>query len=50
MSQYAGAVLENIGSYTPIFAVAGCAYLVALGLIHLLSPRLAPVEADVLAG
>lgn len=50
MSQYAGAVLENIGSYTPIFAVAGCTYLVALGLIHLLSPRLAPVEAAVLAG
>ncbi len=48
MSQYAGAVLEHIGSYTPIFAVAGCTYLVALGLIHLLSPRLVPVAGAVM--
>ncbi|OYY77705.1 MAG: MFS transporter [Sphingomonas sp. 28-62-20] len=46
MSQYAGAMLATLGSYTPIFAVAGCAYLVALGIIQLLSPALAPVEED----
>ncbi|MBX9730036.1 MAG: MFS transporter, partial [Sphingomonas sp.] len=46
MSQYAGAMLATLGSYTPIFAVAGCAYLVALGIIQLLSPRLTPVEED----
>ncbi len=49
MSQFAGAMLEGVGSYTPIFAVAGCTYLVALGLIHLLSPRLAPVDEAALA-
>ncbi len=46
MSQYAGAMLATLGSYTPIFAVAGCAYLVALGVIQILSPALAPVEED----
>ncbi|MBY0306624.1 MAG: MFS transporter [Sphingomonas sp.] len=46
MSQYAGAMLATLGSYTPIFAVAGCAYLVALGIIQLLSPALAPVDED----
>ncbi len=49
MSQYAGAVLATMGSYTPIFAVAGCTYLVALGLIQLLTPRLTPVEEAMLA-
>lgn len=49
MSQYAGAVLATIGNYTPIFAVAGCTYLVALGLIHLLTPRLTPVDEAMLA-
>lgn len=41
---YTGQVLERIGSYTPIFIVAGSAYFVALLLVHLLSPRLARVE------
>jgi ACS family hexuronate transporter-like MFS transporter len=44
MSQYAGFVLEKIGSYTPIFVVAALAYLIALLAIHLLTPRLTPVE------
>lgn len=29
--------------YAPIFAVAACAYLVALAVVHLLTPRYAPV-------
>jgi ACS family hexuronate transporter-like MFS transporter len=41
---YTGQVLERIGSYTPIFIVAGSAYFVALLLVHLLSPRLARVD------
>jgi ACS family hexuronate transporter-like MFS transporter len=49
MSQFAGTMLDRVGSYTPIFAVAGCTYLVALGLIHLLSPRLTPVDEAALA-
>jgi ACS family hexuronate transporter-like MFS transporter len=41
---YTGQILERIGSYTPIFVVAGSAYFVALLLVHLLSPRLERVE------
>ena len=39
-SLYTGQVLERIGSYTPIFVVAGSAYFVALAIVHLLTPRL----------
>jgi ACS family hexuronate transporter-like MFS transporter len=39
-SMYIGKILDSIGSYAPIFAVAGGAYFVALLAIHLLSPRL----------
>jgi MFS transporter, ACS family, hexuronate transporter len=45
MSKYAGWVLDRVGSYTPIFIVAGTAYLIALLLFHSLSPRLARVAA-----
>ena len=41
---YIGQILERIGSYTPIFIVAGSAYFIALALIHLLSPRLERAE------
>lgn len=44
MAQYAGWVLDRIGTYTPIFVVAASAYLIALLLIHWLSPRLEPVK------
>jgi len=44
MSKYAGWVLDTIGSYTPIFVVAASAYLIALLAIHLLTPKLEPVE------
>ncbi len=43
MAQYAGYVLEKIGSYTPIFVVAASVYLLALLVVHLLSPKMAPV-------
>jgi ACS family hexuronate transporter-like MFS transporter len=45
MAKYAGWVLQHIGSYTPIFAVAAFAYLIALAVVHLLSPRYAPAAA-----
>ncbi len=45
MAKYAGYVLDGIGSYAPLFFVAGSAYFVALALVHVLSPRLARVEA-----
>ncbi|TFI56816.1 MFS transporter [Sphingomonas parva] len=39
-SLYIGQVLERVGSYQLIFIVAGAVYLIALAIIHLLSPRL----------
>ncbi|WP_454715387.1 MFS transporter [Caulobacter segnis] len=42
-SKYIGNVLEQIGTYTPIFIVAGSVYLVALLVIHLLTPKMEPV-------
>jgi len=44
MSFYAGEVLARIGSYWPLFAVAGSAYFIALACVHFLSPRLARVD------
>ena len=46
MAKYAGYVLDSIGSYTPLFAVAGSAYFVALAAVHLLSPRLERVSVS----
>ena len=43
-SLYVGQVLERLGSYSPIFAVAGSVYLIALLIIQLLTPRLAEVK------
>ena len=45
MAKFTGYILETTGSYTPIFAVAGSTYLIAVIVIHLLSPRLARVDA-----
>lgn len=39
-----GQVLQFTGSYVPIFAIAASAYLVALGVIHLLAPKLEPAN------
>jgi ACS family hexuronate transporter-like MFS transporter len=44
MAKYAGYVLDKIGVYTPIFVVAASVYLLALGAVHLLSPKMEPVE------
>jgi ACS family hexuronate transporter-like MFS transporter len=44
MAKYAGWVLETLGSYTPIFIVAGSAYLLALIVVHLINPSYAPVS------
>lgn len=43
-SKYIGGVLESIGTYTPIFIVAGSAYLLALLVVHLLTPKMEPVK------
>lgn len=43
IAKFAGWTLEATGSYLPLLAFASVAYLVALGVIHLLTPRLTPV-------
>ncbi|MCP4026771.1 MAG: MFS transporter, partial [Sphingomonas sp.] len=45
MAKFTGYILQTTGSYTLIFAVAGSVDLIAVGVIHLLSPRLARVDA-----
>ena len=46
-----GAVLEAAGgSYAPIFAVLGLAYVGALAVMHLLAPRLEPIAAGQSSG
>jgi ACS family hexuronate transporter-like MFS transporter len=40
----AGRIRDMFGSYIIVFVIAGAAYLVALLFIHLLVPRLEPVE------
>lgn len=42
----AGLVLQFTGSYVWLFAIAGSMYLVALAIIHLLSPGLEPVDIN----
>jgi len=37
---HAGDVLERLGTYTPLFVLAGAAYFLALLAVHLCSPRL----------
>ncbi|MFL6214885.1 MAG: MFS transporter [Blastocatellia bacterium] len=44
ISLVVGRILEKTGSYMPVFIIAGSAYLIALGLIHLLAPRLEPAR------
>ncbi len=43
-SLYIGQVLQKLGTYSLIFYVAGSVYLLALLIIHLLTPRLEPAE------
>lgn len=44
IAKYTGWVLDQLGTYTPVFMVAASAYLVALLAIHLLTPRMEPVR------
>jgi len=43
-SKYIGGVLEDLGTYTPIFVVASSAYLLALLVVHILTPKMEPVK------
>lgn len=45
MAWFTGYILQSTGSYTLIFAVAGSVYIIAVAVIHLLSPKLARVDS-----
>jgi ACS family hexuronate transporter-like MFS transporter len=44
ISTVTGFLLETTGSYVPVFLMAGSAYVVALGIVHLIVPRLKPAS------
>jgi ACS family hexuronate transporter-like MFS transporter len=44
IAKLTAAILQRTGSYVPVFLIAGCTYLVALGFVQLLMPRLAPAR------
>ncbi|HXE80788.1 MAG TPA: MFS transporter [Vicinamibacterales bacterium] len=46
ISTVTGFLLETTGSYLPVFIIASSAYLAALLIIHLLMPRIEPVNID----
>jgi ACS family hexuronate transporter-like MFS transporter len=41
-----GEILQRTGSYVPIFLIAGGAYLLALLVVHVLTPRLEPARVS----
>jgi MFS transporter, ACS family, hexuronate transporter len=44
IAKLTGYLLQVTGSYVPVFLIAAFAYLVALGVIHMLVPRLEPAK------
>jgi ACS family hexuronate transporter-like MFS transporter len=44
ISTVIGLLLQATGSYVPVFMLAGSAYLIALGVVHALAPRLQPAR------
>jgi ACS family hexuronate transporter-like MFS transporter len=46
IAEVTGYVLQFTGSYLPVFIIAASAYLLALGIVHLLSPRLEPAHVE----
>ena len=44
IAKVAGWTLETTGSYVPLLAFASVTYLLALGIIHLLTPRLKTIQ------
>jgi len=44
LAKIVGFTLQHTGSYVPVFVIAGFAYLIALGFVHALAPRLEPVR------
>jgi ACS family hexuronate transporter-like MFS transporter len=50
ISTVIGLLLQATGSYVPVFMLAGSAYLIALGVVHALAPRLQPVRLQSVSG
>jgi ACS family hexuronate transporter-like MFS transporter len=46
IAEVTGYVLQFTGSYLPVFIIAASAYLLALGIVQLLSPRLEPAHIE----
>jgi ACS family hexuronate transporter-like MFS transporter len=46
IAKVTGYILDTTGSYLPVFFIAAFAYLSALLVIHLLSPKLEPVKLE----
>jgi ACS family hexuronate transporter-like MFS transporter len=46
IAKVVGYVLQWTGSYFSVFIIAGSTYLVALGIIHLLAPKLEPASVE----
>jgi MFS transporter, ACS family, hexuronate transporter len=46
IAKLTAAILQWTGSYVPVFLIAGSTYLLALVVIHLLVPRLAPAKLE----
>jgi len=44
MALFTGYILDSTGSYEILFAICASAYLVALAVVHILSPKLAPAK------
>jgi ACS family hexuronate transporter-like MFS transporter len=46
IAKVVGYILEWTGSYLPVFIMAGCMYLLAFAVLHLLAPRLEPAPVE----
>jgi MFS transporter, ACS family, hexuronate transporter len=44
IANFVGFLLQATGSYVPVFMMAGSAYLLALAVVHTLTPRLEPAR------
>lgn len=44
LAKVVGFTLEHTGSYVPVFMIAGVAYLIALGFVHAMAPKLEPAR------
>jgi ACS family hexuronate transporter-like MFS transporter len=46
IATFTGFLLATTGSYLPVFLLAGSAYLLALGVVHVLAPRMQPASIE----